>query len=96
MILQGLDPPRYRTVDGINSLETIFGKLGNLLCEELDVGGGGIAIPIRQKLVSVAGVGFVSPMKMLMSPIRTMVNRAGFSLAGTQRLSAGMMGKPES
>jgi hypothetical protein len=35
-------------------------------------------------------------MKMWMSPIGTMVNRAGSSLAGTQRLSAGTMGKPES
>jgi hypothetical protein len=44
MILQGLDPPRYPTIDGINSLETIFGKLGNPPCEDLDVGGGGIII----------------------------------------------------
>jgi hypothetical protein len=39
-----MDPSGYPTVDGINSLETILGKLGNPLCEELDIGGGGIVI----------------------------------------------------
>jgi hypothetical protein len=53
------------------------------------------AIPIRRKLVSVARVGFVSLMKIWISPIGMTVNQAGSSLAGTQRLSAGMMGKPE-
>jgi hypothetical protein len=43
-ILQGLDPLRYQIVDGINSLETILGKLGNLSCEELDIGGGRVII----------------------------------------------------
>jgi hypothetical protein len=54
------------------------------------------AIPIHRKLVSVAGVRSVSPMKMWMSPTGTIVNRVGSSLAGTQRLSAGTMAKPES
>jgi hypothetical protein len=40
------------------------------------------AIPIRWKLVSMAAVGFVSPMKMRISPIGMMENQAGFSLAG--------------
>jgi hypothetical protein len=43
-ILQGLDPPRYPIVDGVNSPKTILGKLGNPPCEELDIGGGGIII----------------------------------------------------
>jgi hypothetical protein len=54
------------------------------------------AIPICRKSVSVVGVGFVFLMKMWMSPIGTIVNQEGFSLAGTERLSAGTMGKPES
>jgi hypothetical protein len=41
------------------------------------------AIPIRRKLVSVAGVGFVSLMKIWISPIGMIVNRVGSSLAGT-------------
>jgi hypothetical protein len=43
-ILQRLDQPRYPTIDGINTLEAILGKLGNLPCKELDVGGGGVII----------------------------------------------------
>jgi hypothetical protein len=44
------------------------------------------AIPILQKSVSVARVGFVSPMKMWMSPIGITINQAGFSLAGIDTL----------
>jgi hypothetical protein len=43
----------------------------------------------------MVGVGFVSPMKMWMSPIGMTENWAWFSLADTQRLSAGTLGKPE-
>jgi hypothetical protein len=44
MILQGLDPPGYPAIDGVNPLETILGKFGNPPCEELDIGGGGIVV----------------------------------------------------
>jgi hypothetical protein len=44
MILQGLDPPGYPIVDGVNPLETILGKFGNPPCDKLDIGGGRIII----------------------------------------------------
>jgi hypothetical protein len=44
MVLKRLDPLRYPTIDGINSLETIFGQLGNTPSQELDIGGGGFVI----------------------------------------------------
>jgi hypothetical protein len=37
-ILQGLDPPGYPAIDGVNPLETILGKFGDPPCEELDIG----------------------------------------------------------
>jgi hypothetical protein len=79
-----------------------LGDLGSSRSDESSVSSskavhlGVSTIPIRQKLVFVAGVGFVSPMKIWISPIGMTVNRAGSSLAGTQRLSVGTMGKPES
>jgi hypothetical protein len=42
--LQRLDPPRYPTIDGINTFEAILGKLGNPPCKELDIGGGRVII----------------------------------------------------
>jgi hypothetical protein len=39
-----LVPPRDPAVDGINSLETIVGKLGDPPCKELDVQNGGVII----------------------------------------------------
>jgi hypothetical protein len=43
-ILQRLDPPRYPTINGINTFKAILGNLGNPPCKELDVGGGGVVI----------------------------------------------------
>jgi hypothetical protein len=43
-ILQRLDPPRYPTIDGINTFEAILGKLSNSPCKDLDIGGGRVII----------------------------------------------------
>jgi hypothetical protein len=54
IMLQGLDSPRYPIVDGINSLETILGKLGNPPCKKLDIRGGRVII---DWLPGIAGLG---------------------------------------
>jgi hypothetical protein len=48
-----LDPSRYPTVDGINSLETILGKLGKPPCKKLDIRGGRVII---DWLLGIAGL----------------------------------------
>jgi hypothetical protein len=55
-----------------------------------------LTMPIHQKLLSMAAVGLVSPMKMWMSPIGTMKMRDGSALAVIERLSCRTMGKATS
>jgi hypothetical protein len=44
MVLQWLDPPRDPAIDGINTLESIMGNLGDPPCKELDIGDSGVII----------------------------------------------------